>query len=355
MLEGDAKARVFTFPIPTYNISKNFDWDNPILEPIWHMTAKYGIPYFSNFINSDMTPEDARSMCCRLRLDNRELRKRGGGLFGANPLTGSIGVVTINMPRLGYLSENEDELLDRLSQVMEIARTSLEIKRKILEQLTELGLYPYSRHYLKNIKEAHGAYWANHFSTIGLNGMNEASLNFLGISIAAPEGKAFALRVLSFMRERLSEYQEETGHLFNLEATPAEGATYRLAKQDRKRYPGIITAGTNDVPYYTNSTHLPVGHTCDIFEALEHQDDLQVLYTGGTVLHGFIGEEIDDWRQARLLVQRIAESYRLPYYTLTPTFSICPIHGYIPGRHEYCPYEHSEGDLDRYGTTLGED
>jgi anaerobic ribonucleoside-triphosphate reductase len=354
MLEGDAKGRVFTFPIPTYNISKNFDWDNPILEPIWHMTAKYGIPYFSNFINSDMKPEDARSMCCRLRLDNRELRKRGGGLFGANPLTGSIGVVTINMPRLGYLSESADELLDRLSQVMEIARTSLEIKRKILEQLTELGLYPYSRHYLKDIKEAHGAYWANHFSTIGLNGMNEASLNFLGASIAAPEGKDFALRVLSFMRERLSTYQEETEHLFNLEATPAEGATYRLAKQDKLRYPDIITAGTNDVPYYTNSTHLPVGHTRDIFEALEHQDDLQVLYTGGTVLHGFIGEEIDDWRQARLLVRRIAESYRLPYYTLTPTFSICPIHGYIPGRHEYCPYEHSEDDLDRYGTTVGE-
>jgi ribonucleoside-triphosphate reductase len=354
MLEGDAKGRVFTFPIPTYNISKDFDWENPILEPVWKMAAKYGIPYFSNFINSDMKPEDARSMCCRLRLDNRELRKRGGGLFGANPLTGSIGVVTINLPRLGYLSESEDEFLGRLSQVMDTARTSLEIKRKILEQLTELGLYPYSRYYLKNIRDAHGAYWANHFSTIGLNGMNEACLNFLGVSIAAPEGKGFAVRVLSYMRQRLSEYQEETGHLYNLEATPAEGATYRLAKQDKKNHPGIITAGTEDVPYYTNSTHLPVGYTCDIFEALEHQDDLQVLYTGGTVLHGFIGEEIDDWRQARLLVRRIAESYRLPYYTVTPTFSICPVHGYIPGQHEYCPYEHSDGDLDRYGTAVDE-
>jgi anaerobic ribonucleoside-triphosphate reductase len=355
MLEGDAKGRVFTFPIPTYNISKDFDWENPVLEPIWNMTAKYGIPYFGNFINSDMKPEDARSMCCRLRLDNRELRKRGGGLFGANPLTGSIGVVTINLPRLGYLSENEGEFYERLDQVMETARTSLEIKRKILEQLTELGLYPYSRHYLKNIKKAHGAYWANHFSTIGLNGMNEACLNFLGVSIAAPEGKAFAIQVLSHMRERLSGYQEESGHLYNLEATPAEGATYRLAKQDRKLYPGIVTAGTNDVPYYTNSTHLPVGYTCDIFEALDHQDDLQVLYTGGTVLHGFVGEAIDDWRQARLLVRRIAENYRLPYYTLTPTFSICPVHGYIPGRHQVCPYEHSDDDLDRYGTIVDED
>lgn len=351
MLEGDAKGRVFTFPIPTYNISRDFDWDNPVLEPIWRMTAKYGIPYFSNFINSDMKPEDSRSMCCRLRLDNRELRKRGGGLFGANPLTGSIGVVTINMPRLGFLSENEDEFFERLAKVMDAARTSLEIKRKILEQLTEQGLYPYSRHYLSGIEQSQGAYWANHFSTIGLNGMNEACLNFLGVDIAHPEGKAFAVRVLTGMRERLTEYQEETDHLYNLEATPAEGATYRLAKADKRLYSDIIAAGTDDVPYYTNSTHLPVGHTCDIFEALEHQDDLQVLYTGGTVLHGFLGEQIDDWRQARLLVQRIAENYRLPYYTLTPTFSICPVHGYISGEHPYCPYDHSEGDLARHGVT----
>ena len=355
MLEGDAKGRVFTFPIPTYNISKDFDWDNPVLEPVWRMTAKYGIPYFSNFINSDMKPEDARSMCCRLRLDNRELRKRGGGLFGANPLTGSIGVVTINVPRLGYLSENESEFFDHLAKAMDNACTSLEIKRKILEQLTEQALYPYSRHYLKDIRQSQGAYWANHFSTIGLNGMNEACLNFLGVSVAEPEGKSFGVRVLTYMRERLREYQERTGHLYNLEATPAEGATYRLAKQDRLRYPDIVAAGTDDVPYYTNSTHLPVGQTCDIFEALEHQDDLQVLYTGGTVLHGFIGEQIDDWRQARLLVRRIAENYRLPYYTLTPTFSICPVHGYIPGEHTFCPYDHSTQDIDQFGIPSQQD
>jgi len=354
MLEGDAKGRVFTFPIPTYSITHGFDWDNPVLEPIWRMTAKYGIPYFGNFINSDMRPEDARSMCCRLRLDNRELRKRGGGLFGANPLTGSIGVVTVNLPRLGYLSENEDEFFSRLAQVMGEAKTSLEIKRKILEQLTEQGLYPYSRHYLGGIRQSQGAYWANHFSTVGLNGMNEACVNFLGVGIGDPAGKAFAVRVLAFMRERLTEYQEQTGHLYNLEATPAEGATYRMAKLDRTEYPEMITAGTNEVPYYTNSTHLPVGYTTDIFEALEHQDDLQVLYTGGTVLHGFIGEQIDDWRQARLLVRRIAERYRLPYYTLTPTFSICPVHGYIPGEHPFCPYDHSEEDLERFGTSVEE-
>jgi len=349
MLEGDAKGRVFTFPIPTYNLSRDFDWENPVLEPVWRMTAKYGIPYFSNFINSDMKPEDARSMCCRLRLDNRELRKRGGGLFGANPLTGSIGVVTINMPRLGYLSENEEEFFARLARLMDIARTSLEGKRKILERLTEQGLYPYSRHYLSHIKEAQGSYWANHFSTIGLNGMNEACQNFLGVDIAHPEGKRFAVRTLVFMRERLAQYQTETGHLFNLEATPAEGATYRLAKTDKSQYGDIRTAGTDDVPYYTNSTHLPVGHTDDLFETLEHQDDLQVLYTGGTVLHGFIGEQIDDWRQARLIVRRIAENFRLPYYTLTPTFSICPVHGYIAGEFPFCPYEHSNEDLQKYG------
>ena len=349
MLEGDAKGRVFTFPIPTYNISKDFDWTNPVLEPIWRMTAKYGIPYFGNFINSDMKPEDARSMCCRLRLDNRELRKRGGGLFGANPLTGSIGVVTINMGRLGYISQDEEEFLERLSRTMGVARTSLDIKRKILEQLTEQGLYPYSRHYLSSIKQSQGAYWGNHFSTIGLNGMNEACLNLLEVSIADPVGKAFAVRVLNSMRDKLSEYQEESGCLYNLEATPAEGATYRLAKLDRRLYPDIRTAGTEDVPYYTNSTHLPVGYTNDIFDALDHQDDLQVLYTGGTVLHGFIGERVDDWQQARRLVRRIAENYRLPYYTLTPTFSVCPVHGYIPGEHPYCPYDHSEEDLERYG------
>jgi ribonucleoside-triphosphate reductase len=353
MLEGDAKGRVFTFPIPTYNVSEDFDWDNSVLEPVWRMTAKYGIPYFANFINSDMSPEDARSMCCRLRLDNRELRKRGGGLFGANPLTGSIGVVTINMPRVGYQAEGEVDFFERLSRLMDIARTSLDIKRKILEELTAQGLYPYSRHYLDTVKQSQGAYWANHFSTIGLNGMNEACENFLGASIAHPDGKEFSVRVLTFMRERLSEYQQESGHLFNLEATPAEGASYRLAKADRSKYPEIATAGTENVPYYTNSTHLPVEYTDDLFEALEHQDDLQVLYTGGTVLHGFIGEQIDDWKQARLLVRRIAENFRLPYYTLTPTFSVCPVHGYIAGEHEYCPYEHSEQDQERFGIRTG--
>jgi ribonucleoside-triphosphate reductase len=349
MLEGDAKGRVFTFPIPTYNVSDDFDWDNVVLEPVWRMTAKYGIPYFANFINSDMKPEDARSMCCRLRLDNRELRKRGGGLFGANPLTGSIGVVTINMPRLGYQAEDDADFFDRLARLMDVARTSLEIKRKILERLTAQGLYPYSRHYLNTVKQSQGTYWANHFSTIGLNGMNEACENFLRVNIAHPDGKEFSVRVLTYMRERLAEYQQETGHLYNLEATPAEGASYRLAKTDRNMYPEIVAAGTEDVPYYTNSTHLPVEYTDDLFEALTHQDDLQVLYTGGTVLHGFVGEQLDDWKQARLLVRRIAENFRLPYYTLTPTFSICPVHGYIAGEHKYCPYEHSEQDMERFG------
>ncbi len=349
MLEGDAKGRVFTFPIPTYNISADFEWDNPMLEPMWRMTAKYGIPYFSNFINSDMKPEDARSMCCRLRLDNRELRRRGGGLFGANPLTGSVGVVTINLPRLGYLASDEADFMVRLGRLMDIARTSLEIKRKVLELHTEQGLYPYSRFYLGQIKQSQGSYWANHFSTIGLNGMNEACLNLLGQDITSPEGKDLAVRTLKFMRDRLVEYQNEGESLFNLEATPAEGASYRLAKADRQRYPDIIAAGSEDVPYYTNSTHLPVGYTDDIFEALEHQDDLQTLYTGGTVLHGFLGEQIDDWQQARLLVRRIAENFRLPYYTLTPTFSICPVHGYIAGAHPFCPYDHSPEDIERYG------
>ena len=345
MLEGDAKGRVFTFPIPTYNISKDFDWENSLPDAIWQMTAKYGIPYFANFVNSDMSPDDARSMCCRLRLDNRELRKRGGGYFGANPLTGSIGVVTINLARLGYLATDEADFFRRLGRLMEIAKTSLEIKRKTLERFTEKGLYPYARHYLAGIKRIAGAYWANHFSTIGLSGTNEACLNFLGGSIAHPGGKAFAMKTLHFMRERLRDFQVETGNLYNLEATPAEGASYRLAKVDKARFPDIITAGTPQAAYYTNSTHLPVGYTDDVFEALEHQDDLQVLYTGGTVFHAFLGERIDDWRQARLLVRRIAENFRLPYYTLTPTFSICPVHGYVSGEHAYCPYDHTPDEL----------
>ncbi len=349
MAEGDAKGRVFTFPIPTYNISRDFDWESPALEPVWAMTAKYGIPYFANFINSDMKPEDARSMCCRLRLDNRELRKRMGGLFAAAPLTGSVGVVTMNMPRLGYLSRHEAEFQRRLERLMEIARTSLEIKRKVLEMLTERGLYPYSRHYLRFVKRRSGHYWSNHFSTIGLNGMHEAALNLLGVGIDHPEGKAFAIRTLNFMRQVLMRFQQETGNLYNLEATPAEGATYRLARADKERYPDIITAGTEVAPYYTNSTHLPVHYSDDLFEVLDHQDDLQTLYTGGTVLHIFLGEQLDDWRQARRLVRTVAEHYRLPYYTLTPTFSICPVHGYIPGAHTYCPYEHTPEQLRRFG------
>ena len=349
MLEGDAKGRVFTFPIPTYNITRDFDWDNPELEPVWAMTARYGIPYFANFVNSDMDPDDARSMCCRLRLDQRELRKRIGGLFAAAPLTGSVGVVTINMSRLGHLAQTEGEFLEQLEGLMEIARTSLEIKRNILERFTERGLYPYCRHYLRGIKQRTGSYWGNHFSTIGLLGMNEACENLLGVSIAHPDGKAFAVRILKFMREVLACFQEETGNLYNLEATPAEGASYRLARTDRQRFSDIVTAGSDGTPYYTNSTQLPVFHTDDLFAALEHQDDLQTLYTGGTVLHVFQGEQLDDWRQARRLVRVIAERFHLPYYSLTPTFSICPVHGYISGKHEYCPYEHSEEELARFG------
>jgi len=292
MLEGDAAGRPFTFPIPTYNITEDFDWDNPVLAPIWEMTARYGIPYFSNFIGSDMRPEDARSMCCRLRIDNRELRARGGGLFGANPLTGSIGVVTINLPRLGYLAEDEDDFFGRLSQLMDLAKEALIVKRKTLEALTEGGLYPYSRYYLDRIKEAEGGYWRNHFSTIGVIGMNEAILNLFGTSIADPDGRDFAAAVLDFMRERLADFQEETGEIFNLEATPAEGASYRLAKKDLETYPDIriynLEVYGGDTPYYTNSTHLPVGLTDDLFEALTLQDPLQTRYTGGTVFHGFL-------------------------------------------------------------------
>ena len=352
MLAGDARGRVFTFPIPTYNISDDFDWDNPNLEALWSMTAKYGTPYFANFINSDMTPEDARSMCCRLRLDNRELRKRMGGLFAAAPLTGSVGVVTINMARLGYLSQDEDDFNHRLEHLMEIARTSLEIKRKMLESLTERGLYPYSHYYLRNIKAQTGKYWSNHFATIGLNGMNEACVNMLGVDIHHPDGKAFALRTLNAMRDVLSRFQEETDHLYNLEATPAEGATYRLARTDKKRFLDIVTSGPKSSPYYTNSTHLPVNYSDDLFEVLDHQDELQTRYTGGTVLHIFLGEQLDDWRQARKLVRTVAENYKLPYYTLTPTFSVCPVHGYIAGQHAYCPYEHTKEELEELGQAV---
>lgn len=342
MSEGDARGRIFTFPIPTYNITKDFDWDSPISQKIFEVTAKYGVPYFSNFVNSDMKPEDVRSMCCRLRIDNRELRKRGGGFFGANPLTGSIGVVTINLPRIGYLAKDEDRFFERLGELMDLARDSLEIKRKVLERFTERGLYPYSKYYLRFVKESYGKYWKNHFSTIGVIGMNEALLNMFGYGIAAEEGLRFAIKTLRFMRERLMEYQEETGNLYNLEATPAEGASYRLARIDKKKYPNIIVANEKYLsqgaePFYTNSTHLPVDYTGDLFEALEHQDNLQPLYTGGTVFHIYLGEKLYSWSAAATLVKKVAYNYHIPYFTLTPTFSICPTHGYISGENKVCP------------------
>jgi len=344
MLEGDAGGKLFPFPIPTYNITKDFDWDNKVLAPVWEMTAKYGIPYFSNFVNSDMDPDDVRSMCCRLRLDNAVLRKRGGGLFGSNPMTGSIGVVTLNMPRIGHLSRTEEEFIERTFTLMEIAKESLEIKRKVLERLTEANLYPYSKFYLRNIKETSGYYWNNHFNTIGLNGMNEAVRNFLGTDLTTQEGIAFATRIMEAMREKLLEFQEGTEHLYNLEATPAEGTSYRFARIDRDLFGDDIVCANHEAclernaePYYTNSSQLPVGFTDDIFEALYLQDQLQVLYTGGTVFHGFLGEHMPSGESTKRLVRRIAENFHLPYYTITPTFSICPIHGYIPGEHEFCP------------------
>ncbi len=348
MEEGDADGRVFTFPIPTYSITKNFDWENPVYNKIWGMTAKYGIPYFSNFVNSDLNPEDVRSMCCHLRLDKRELKKRGGGLFGANPLTGSIGVVTINMPRIGYLAKDENEFFERLDRIMNLAKESLEIKRALLEKLTEKGLYPYSKFYLRNIKLAFGHYWQNHFSTIGLVGLNEAIMNLMGVTIGDPKGKEFGEKVLTYMRNRLADFQEETGNIYNLEATPAEGTSYRLARLDKKKYPDIIVANNKAVengaePYYTNSSLLPVNFTDDLFEALRLQDKLQTLYTGGTVFHTYLGETQPTPESVRNLVKKICENFSLPYFTITPTFSVCPIHGYIFGEHKYCPKCEAEG------------
>lgn len=366
MTEGDASGRIFTFPIPTYNIGKDFDWSDDKFNPIWEMTAKYGIPYFANFINSDMDPDDARSMCCRLRLDNRELHKRGGGLFGANPLTGSIGVVTINMPRLGHLAKShakgqagKKDFFTRLDKLMDLAKNSLETKRKIIETLTEKGLYPYSKFYLDAIKMRRGEYWANHFSTIGLVGMNEALLNLAGENITSKAGQKLAEEILSHMRDRIIKYQEETGNMYNLEATPAEGTSYRLARKDRLRFPEMIFANDEAVkkkgaePYYTNSSQLPVHFTEDIFEALDLQEALQTKYTGGTVLHGFLGERIWDIETTKKLVKKIAESYTLPYFTLTPTFSICPVHGYIAGEHYICPKCVVEQKTEVYSRVVG--
>ena len=337
MLEGDSTGAVFTFPIPTYNITRDFDWNNDNLETLWKMTAKYGIPYFSNYVNSELKPEDATSMCCRLRVDRTEIQKRSGGLFASVPMTGSIAVVTLNLPRLGYVSKDRDEFYDKLSALMDLARDSLEIKRKTLERLTENGLYPYCAYYLKDVKARNGSYWSNHFSTIGLVGMHECCVNLLGVGIETQEGQEFAQEVLKAMRNRVLQYQKETGNLYNLEATPAEGTSYRLAKIDAAKYPYSYTSG-NDAPYYTNSTQLPVNYTDDMFEMLEHQEPLQTLYTGGTVAHLFLGEQIDDWRQARQLIKLITSIYKIPYLSLTPTFSVCETHGYLSGKQETCPY-----------------
>ncbi|PIO00442.1 ribonucleoside triphosphate reductase [archaeon CG10_big_fil_rev_8_21_14_0_10_43_11] len=338
MMEGDASGRVFTFPIPTYNITKEFNWESENANMLFEMTAKYGIPYFQNFINSDLNPSDVRSMCCRLQMDLRELRKRGGGLFGAAEMTGSLGVVTINLPRVGFLSKTKEEFFKRLEYLMQVAKKSLEIKRKLVQKNMDNGLMPYSKRYLGTLK--------NHFSTIGIVGMNEALVNFMNKTLVDPQGRAFALEVMDFMRAHLQDFQEETENIYNLEATPAEGTAYRLARIDKKLYPDIIVANESNAaegaePYYTNSTHLPVGSTDDIFEALELQDALQTKYTGGTVLHGFMGERLIDRESCKMLVKRIAHNYKLPYFTMTPTFSICPVHGYLTGEHQSCPQTHT--------------
>lgn len=350
MAEGDAQGRVFTFPIPTYSITKDFDWDNKNLEPVWEMTRKYGIPYFSNFVNSDMDPDDVRSMCCRLRLSNRELRRRGG-LFAANPLTGSLGVVTINLPRIGYLARVESKtegfakrkFFTLLGRLMDLAKDSLVVKREAVEKFTHNGLYPYCRYYLSDIYQRNGVYWRNHFNTIGINGMNEALINLLGKNIADPEGRAFALEAMDYMRRKILLYQQETDEMFNLEATPAESAAYRFAKLDKEQFPKIICANEEryqkekEAPFYTNSTHLPVGYTDDLFEALDNQDELQCKYTGGTVLHGFLGESLPDTESVKNLLRKVTSNYKLPYFSITPTFSICPKHGYLSGEWQFCP------------------
>ena len=338
MIEGDASGRVFTFPIPTYNITKEFAWDGPVFDSIMTMTAKYGIPYFSNYINSDLSPEDALSMCCRLRLDTSELRKRGGGLFGSNPLTGSIGVVTLNLPRLAHQSLDRNDFFERLAALARLAMESLEIKRKVIERETERGMYPFSARWLYDIRQREGAFWANHFSTIGLVGMHEACLNLKGLEtgIETEAGKTFAVSVLSTLRELVSEFQKETGHYYNLEATPAEGTSHRLAKLDVEQYPSIRTSGIG-VPYYTNSTQLPVDFSDDIFQTLDLQDELQSLYTGGTVLHLYLGERIEDRSVAKKLIKTVFSRYRLPYLSITPTFSTCEDHGYLTGEVSRCP------------------
>ena len=328
MLEGDAEGRGFGYPIPTYNITKDFDWDSENAKLLFEMTSQYGTPYFQNFINSDLDPSDVRSMCCRLRLDKRELRKRGGGLFGSDEFTGSLGVVTINLPQIGYLAKTQEEFYKRLDYLMDLAKESLCVKRKVIQKLYDGGLFPYTKRYLKTLN--------NHFNTIGLCGMNECCLNFLGCDITTSKGKQFAEEILTHMRQRMSDYQEKTGELFNLEATPAESTSYRLARHDKEQYPDIITSGTTD-PYYTNSSQLPVDYTTDIFEALDHQESLQTKYTGGTVFHTFVGEQIKDWKNCQNLVRTVFTTYKIPYLTISPVYSICPIHGYLSGEHFECP------------------
>jgi len=342
LMEGDACGRGFAFPIPTYNIAPEFAWKSPAAQKLFAVTAKYGTPYFANFVNSDLKPEDVRSMCCRLRINNRELLKRGGGLFGASPLTGSIGVVTLNLPRLAYLARDEQDFFARLAHLASIAVTSLEIKRRVLERLTGGGLYPYSRHYLRGVKERTGHYWTNHFATIGLVGAAEAVRNLHGRSICEPEGRNFAIRILAFLREFLVGVQERTGNLYNLEATPAEGCSHRLARIDKKKFPGILAANEEAwrkgaAPYYTNSTQLPVDETDDVFTMLEHQEPLQTMYTGGTVAHIFVGEALPDPESCAALVKKVTEGFRLPYISVTPTYSVCSSHGYISGEHRQCP------------------
>ena len=337
MLEGDASQRVFTFPIPTINVTNDLDWDSPVVDSFVALACRYGSPYFANFIGSSLSPDDTITMCCRKIVNLKQLNSRGGGLFASNPLTGSIGVYTINLPRIGYLSRTLDEFKARLKKLIDIGSTSLEIKRKVIESQTANGLYPYSAHYLKGTKRQTGAYWANHFSTIGVVGMNEALLNFIGQDITTPDGQDLAVEILEYARACLLDVQARTGHPYNLEATPAESAAYRLALLDKAKYPGITAAG-GDVPYYTNSSHLPVGYSDDVFDVLDLQDRLQPLYTGGTVLHLYLGESIEDVGLAKRLIQRIFTHYKLPYLSLTPTFSICPNHGYIRGENASCPH-----------------
>ena len=367
MSEGDGVGRLFSFPIPTYNLTEDFDWDNPVLESLWEMTAKYGLPNFANYINSELSPEDSRSMCCRLRLDNRELRRRGGGLFGASPLTGSIGVVTLNLPRLGYESNSILEFKAKLLKLMEIASESLEIKREVIEDLTDKGLYPYCKHFLSLTKQRFGTYWGNHFATIGIVGMNEALLNLIGEDITTPVGQVLAADILDLMRDKIKEIQEDSGNLYNLEATPAEGTSYRLAKADMKKYAeqkaylehhhkvlhfaNFAGLESGKSPYYTNSSQLPVGFTNDPFEALDLQDELQTKYTGGTMFHLFLGERLPNIQAVKKLVKQVAQSYHLPYFTITPTFSICPTHGYLSGETRVCP--HCEAKTEVYSRVVG--